>query len=401
MNHSGCPALHCGRTVTPHSVICKISGMSLSIAHIASGDLWAGAEVQLYMLARAQRQLGNHVTVILLNPGTLAERLELEGITVHLFPETSLSIPAIFFAMHRLLQQIKPDIVHTHRHKENILGGLAAWLNNIPSLRTVHGAPETHNAWQSAGQRLMRLLDNWTGRYLQRRIVAVTHDLANKLRGDFQREQLITIENGIDPEAFTPFAAGETFIPGFAAARRRIGIVGRLVPVKRIDLFIAAARLLVDDPELQDVHFFVLGDGPLRTVLADQAIPLRGRLTFLGNIDRIHPYIAALDALLMCSDHEGLPITALEAMSLDCPLIAHQVGGLTDLLDDGRCGWPVTEQSPEAYAAAIRSVLGDSHQRTAILARAMERVRTRHTARLCAERYLAAYRTCLRVHGGE
>jgi glycosyltransferase involved in cell wall biosynthesis len=376
-----------------------MSRMSLSVTHIASGDLWAGAEVQLYMLARAQHQLGNHVTVVLLNPGALAERLEREGITVHVLPETSLSTPAIFIAMRRLLQRIKPDIVHTHRHKENILGGLAAWLNDIPSLRTVHGAPETHYGRQRPGQRIMRFLDHWTGRYLQQRIVAVTHDLTGKLGKEFPRAQLTTIENGIDPEAFTSFAAGETFSPGFAAARRRIGIVGRLVPVKRIDLFIATARLLTEDPELQDIHFFVLGDGPLHATLAGQAMPLRDRLTFLGTIERIHPYIAAMDALLMCSDHEGLPITALEAMSLNCPLVAHQVGGLIDLLDRGRCGWPVTEQSPEAYAAAIRSVLGDSHQRTAVLARAKERVSTRHTAKLCAERYLAAYHSCLPAHG--
>ena len=92
----------------------------------------------------------------------------------------------------------------------------------------------------------------------------MTPELATKLASTFPLNSIVTIGNGIDPETFESFPPGEGPVPAFGQARRRIGIVGRLVPVKRVDLFIAAASQLARDPDFADVHFFILGDGPLR-----------------------------------------------------------------------------------------------------------------------------------------
>ena len=150
------------------------------IIHIASGDLWAGAEVQLFTLAKALDQSSNaRVGVVLMNHGELEKRLIQQEIPVTVLDETKLNGFQILWHLVQLLKKQKPDLVHTHRIKENILGSLAALFSgNIPSLRTVHGAPEHSSGWVKPHKQLFYSLDKLTGHYLQQRIVAVSNDLA-------------------------------------------------------------------------------------------------------------------------------------------------------------------------------------------------------------------------------
>ena len=111
---------------------------------IASGDLWAGAEVQLYTLANTLQKLPDvSVTVILLNQGTLADKLIETGIEVYILDESSLNDFQILRRLVHIIKEQHPDVIHTHRGKENILGSIASFLaGSVPSIRTAHGAPE-------------------------------------------------------------------------------------------------------------------------------------------------------------------------------------------------------------------------------------------------------------------
>ncbi|VAW89721.1 hypothetical protein MNBD_GAMMA17-2069, partial [hydrothermal vent metagenome] len=83
------------------------------------------------------------VSVILLNHGTLEDKLREQNICVEVLDETELSSIRIFTSLIKALKRLKPNIIHTHRNKENILGSIAAKIaGNMPSLRTAHGAPE-------------------------------------------------------------------------------------------------------------------------------------------------------------------------------------------------------------------------------------------------------------------
>lgn len=114
----------------------------MRIVHIASGDKWAGAEVQLLTLASNQA-LTEDVHVIVLNAGDLEQRLKQKGIDVAVFDETKFSFADLFRKIRRHLTLLKPNIVHTHRQKENILGSLASFfVRDAVCVRTVHGAPE-------------------------------------------------------------------------------------------------------------------------------------------------------------------------------------------------------------------------------------------------------------------
>jgi glycosyltransferase involved in cell wall biosynthesis len=365
----------------------------MKAVHIASGDLWAGAEAQIYLLARALQQLpALEVSVILMNSGELESRLRRAGIPVVVLDESQLGVFGIAWRLFRYLYRLKPDIVHTHRNKENVLGSIAALLAGSVSLRSVHGRDEDDSAFWRLDKRLTRFLDWLCGRYLQQCVVAVSGQLAEELARRFPRRRLETIENGIDSAELALAASGRAMLVT-AKGRIRIGFVGRLVPVKRIDLFLQAAKMLCEhSPAAFDFH--IIGDGPQRA-LCERMVAESGLS------DCVHLYgfrtdatalMAQLDVLLLTSDHEGLPMTLLEAMSLEVSIVASAVGGIPHVLANGGYGGLVHDQRAQAYADAIRAMLASPGGRAQQLQDAAAHVRRHYSVSHTAARYADIYR---------
>src|SRR6185437_13306004 len=152
------------------------------VLHIASGDLWAGAEVQAFtLMSHLARMRDTEVAAVLMNEGTLADKLRSAGIESHVIQEGTVGPLRILAGIWSILSVWRPDVIHTHREKENILGCLAnRACRNVPSVRTLHGAQEHSGAagWAGARRRVVNKLDRWCGRTLQQRVIAVTRDLA-------------------------------------------------------------------------------------------------------------------------------------------------------------------------------------------------------------------------------
>ncbi|TQV71746.1 glycosyltransferase [Exilibacterium tricleocarpae] len=326
----------------------------LKVVHIISGDRWAGAEAQAYTLLK---ELDRHcdVHVILMNDGELADRLRTSGLKVSVIDEAKYNSFKILGLLISRLRRLQPHIVHTHRQKENILGSIANFVGaRAISLRTVHGAPEFT---ASGRQKVQVLADRYCGKYLQKAVIAVSDELAAQLGALFPRRSIHTILNGIDPDAVR---SGLT-CPDFKQCHpddRHIGIVGRVEPVKRPDIFLQMAKLLLQDAPQTSWRFHVFGDGSLLAAMKQMSHDLHidAQVTFHGHRQDIRSCIDALDAVVMPSDHEGLPMTALEAVALGTPFFCHKVGGLTDLL----ARYPqylIAENRPARYAEALRFTL--------------------------------------------
>lgn len=336
----------------------------LRVMHVISGDLWAGAEVQAFTLLKyLQPSVSLHV--VLMNEGELASRLRALNMDVRVLPESQLSTFAIFKSLIGIIQEIKPHIVHTHRQKENILGGLANLIAfpfsraRAHSLRTAHGAPE---ASPKGKQKIQVWLDAWVGRHLQSAVIAVSEDLAKKLSQTFPASHIKVVQNGVDCNGL----AEQKALADFKAAAPdylHIGIVGRIEPVKRVDIFIDMATQCIKSDLLQrPCVFHVIGDGSLRAAMEAKvsANGMNSSIKFHGHRSDMAACIASLDAIVMCSDHEGTPMTVLEALYLGTPVIAHDVGGLHELLHD----YPellVQNHEPAAYAKSLASYVSGNY----------------------------------------
>ncbi len=334
----------------------------LRILHIASGDLWAGAEVAIYHLAcELDSNPELKIEIALLNEGELAARLRSAGIAVHVFDEQRHGVVSLLLKVRTLIQRLQPQVVHTHRGKEHLLGALAAAL--VPgriSLRTVHGSTESIAGRQPRLRDVSRQkLDRFIAS-LQRCAIAVSVPLAAELSTSLPGMSIRTIVNGIDRKAIQLAAAQ----PCELAVRDRIGICfsGRLVPVKRVDIFLAAARVVLDAHPERYV-FYVVGDGPLRAQLEAQAqdLQLGNDCLFTGFLPNALPLLNSMGALVLTSDHEGTPMVALEALALGVPVVAHAVGGLVPLLGSAAQGQLVQSQNPAEIARGIITVAPPDH----------------------------------------
>ncbi len=153
---------------------------------------------------------------------------------------------------------------------------------------------------------------------------------------------------------------------GLDDGRPLIGIVARLVPIKRHEDFIAASALvLARHPE---ARFLVIGDGERRTEL--EALTgrcgLSERVRFLGwrhDLDRIY---VDLDVVVLTSANEGSPVSLIEAMAAARPVVATAVGGVPDLVEHGVTGWLTPSGDPSSLADAIATLLADPERRRAM-----------------------------------
>lgn len=339
---------------------------TLKVLHVASGDLWAGAEVQLYtLLSRLHERSDTIVHAALMNEGELAHRLRALGITVTVLDETRLNGLQILNGLRKLMQTLQPDIVHTHRIKENILGSVAnLTATRAASVRTVHGAAEhSPRGLRQLHKQILAWFDRLAGRCLQDRIIAVSKGLQEPLAKEFGANKVIIIENGIDISAVQAAIVPVDFRTQ-APHACHIGIVGRLQPVKRVDIFLdMAAQLIRTQPNI-DWRFHVIGDGPLRQSLQQQASDLNvdEKVIFHGHRSDSVACLSGLDALVMCSDHEGMPMTLLEAVTVGTVVLAHAVGGMVDVLENSKRGLLVTEHSAPAYASGLLQLLAISEE---------------------------------------
>jgi glycosyltransferase involved in cell wall biosynthesis len=139
--------------------------------------------------------------------------------------------------------------------------------------------------------------------------------------------------------------------------------------------------------------FYIYGEGPLwsELIALSRDLQVENSVHFEGHCDDISRRLKNLDVLLMTSDHEGLPMILLEAMALKVPIIAHGVGGITELLDGGACGILVSNHNAAGYAESIQQLYKSQNQSHELTTRALSRVKTHYSAANNARKYLHQY----------
>jgi glycosyltransferase involved in cell wall biosynthesis len=206
-------------------------------------------------------------------------------------------------------------------------------------------------------------------------------------------ERLIVIMDGVDLEELQGSAGRETY--------RRLGVpengqvavnLGALTPEKDHLTLLAAAALLVRD--LPNLHWVIVGDGPLREKLSREIgrLELQGRVHLLRHLADPHQVLADADVFVVSSTSEGLSSAALAAMALGVPVVGSRVGGLEDLLAAGH-GILVSPGNPAAFAAAVHRVLTQPDLRQALTSSARGEA-GRFSAGTMAEQVLSVYRSC-------
>ncbi len=353
---------------------------------LASGDLWAGAEVMVYQLACGLKKFENvQILVVLLNNGRLAEEIKLVGIEVHIVNETQLSTPGLARGIHKIVKNFSPHIIHSHRYKENLLAWLVTrTMREVRLIATQHGMPEATESEQPLPARLR------TGLFFRllsccfNRTVLVSENMRQLLVGfyGFTAKNTNVIHNGISLSSNVIKRAEDRII---------IGSAGRLFPVKDFSLMVDIANLVVSQSDAVD--FVLAGDGPDRLMLEEKVekYNLQGRFSFLGHKDDMNAFYRSLDVYINTSVHEGIPMSVLEAMSHSLPVVVPKVGGFPEIVEDGISGYLVNSRNPGIFAELILKLL-NPQDRHSMASAARIRIEASFSRKAMARQYYQLYR---------
>ncbi len=264
-----------------------------------------------------------------------------------------------YLEMKKLIRKFKPDIVHTHAAKSGAIGRLAARACNVPVIvHTFHGHVfhSYFNKWKTGA--FIRI-----ERYLARRssgIIAIS-DLQKKELAHAYRicpaEKIRIIPLGLDLQKFCVDREQKrkAFREEYQIAddETAIGIIGRIVPVKNHELFVAAAAKLRAAAGGK-IRFIVIGDGDMRQQM--EAAWHQADIDYTYHSDRperatavctswrtdMDTVLAGLDIIALTSHNEGTPVSLIEAQAAGKPVVSTRVGGVADVVLENESGF-ITE----------------------------------------------------------
>jgi len=333
---------------------------SLRVTHVVLSLECGGLEHVVVDLVSGGQARGQQVSVICLEQkGVLAKQLEDAGVTVHCCHKPSgLHIRRMRRELRRLLLEVRPDVVHSHQLGALFYAGpVSKSIGTAAVVHTEHGKHFEHRA-----------KTRWLGRYAARfadRYCCVSRDIA----ADVIRHRIASpskvqvVPNGIDTGRFGQVAEDACGIKaelGIPGASQIVGTVGRLAEIKRQDLLIHAfARLREMVPA---AHLLLVGEGPERQSLEALAkeLSVADSVHFAGYREDRERLLHIMDVFVLPSRSEGMPLSVLEAWAAGVPVLASRVGGLPELIDDGRTGRLVAGDDPHRWAQAIATLIADS-----------------------------------------
>jgi glycosyltransferase involved in cell wall biosynthesis len=342
----------------------KPSTPGIKVAHVVTRMNTGGVAVLISELVVGMNSEEFEVTLI---TGSCSEGeedyLKARGLDLH-----QISIPSMqrslnpindlksFIGISRALRKLRPDIVHTHTSKAGLMGRIAAKMI-VPKatvIHTFHGHL-LHGYFSASATLLIKLSERMLAR-----ITDVLISMGNEVKNNLQEASI-----GRPQQYQIAFPGVQESEPNLNNAKVRefaerhkqnliFTFVGRLSPIKRCDRIVQIARELHNDfPQL---HFLIIGDGELRGTLevAARGLPI----TFLGWESHTQDWLAISDCAILLSDNEAVPLAMIEAGLAGLPVIATNVGSMSDVVVDGLNGYlvePLIEEIKSGVIALVES----------------------------------------------
>ncbi len=318
----------------------------------------------------------------------------------------SRSVPGRIRELRALLDDVRPDLVHTAVFESDVSGRLAAW-RRVPVLSSVINSsydpvrredPNVHPLQMEA----VRQIDGWTARHLTTHLHAVAQAVKASAVRDLgvPSDRITVVHRGRDParlgEPSRERRAAVRDALGVAADARIVLAVGRQEWQKGyVDLLGAVGQLAPRAPDLVMLIVGRAGNATPDLSRAHDALRAAGlgdRVRLLGHRDDVPDLLAAADCFVLPSRYEGIAGAALEAMGLGVPVVASALPSMAEAIEDEVSGILVPPADPTALAAALDRVLSNQEWSRAVGERGRRRFFERFTLEHSAQGRADLYR---------
>lgn len=322
----------------------------------------------------------NPVVCCLIDGGPFAEELKKNNIKVI---ELNKEAKFDFKLFSKLINCIKENdihIIHSHLLCSNFYGRIVAFLIHKPIIITEHGLYS----------KFKTILINLILSHFVYKIVCVSNGVKTSLiKQGINKKKLIVIYNGINLHLFKHNKQN------FKTKNLNLGFVGRLVPEKNIFSLLDLMPRIIN--EFKNVNLLIVGDGILRKKIQNYIdnLNLSSHIKIAGykQNKEVVKLLKKIDLLILPSDKEGLPISVLEAMASGLPVVATDVGGVSDAVVNNKTGLLVQKNSKNALFNAISVLLKDQDLRRKMGLEGKRRVKKYFNIQRMIKEYVSLYNT--------
>ena len=328
-------------------------GQLQTILYLSTSSGPGGAERVISNLSASLDPARYRAILCLFRPGWIQEHTENRGVRTYVIPTQGMFDWRWVLRVKRLLKDEHVDLIHAHEFDANVQGTFVAALSGVPLVATVHGK---NYFWEKLRRRLAY---QWVSRNAT--MVAVSENL----------KQFIVEKVGVDSGHVKVVYNGVDLLPhcgpddidqcrkelDLPTGDQIVGVVGNLYPVKGHQYLIAAIPAVL--AKCPNTTFIFAGRGQLEGELKEQVhqLGVAPKVRFLGLRQDIPRILAVLHAFVLPSLSEGLSMAILEAMVAGKPVIATDVGGNPELVEDSETGYLVPSQNSQALADRLISLL--------------------------------------------
>jgi glycosyltransferase involved in cell wall biosynthesis len=334
-----------------------VSGGRIRVVEVLATGSNGGAQEHLYSLLTRLDRDRYDASVVALSNGSAVRKLVRAGFDVLVIDEPDDAIAVGALAAH--LAEVRPDVIHNHMYRAETVGTRAAMaLAEIGHRRpwvvsTVHSSRVRHDRDKQVLRDLTPHMDQ---------LIAVSQMIEAKLVHEGRTSAPVRrIYNGVDLSRYDDTVPCCTLPEdyGLEPGSQIVGVIARLEPEKGHPTLLEAWPAVLR--AVPDAYLLIIGEGSRREALESLVRDLRiaHRVVFTGRRDDVPEVTAALDVAVLPSYREAQGLSILEAMALSRPVVASNVGGIPEMIDDGVTGLLVPPHDAEALSAAIVRLLRD------------------------------------------
>jgi glycosyltransferase involved in cell wall biosynthesis len=320
---------------------------------LTRSDALGGVQVHIKHLAGRLLDEGHTVTIIVGGKGAYYELLEKEKFNVISLKYLKKNINILFdvlalIELYLCLKRIKPDLISIHSSKAGVIGRLASSFLSVPSIFTAHGWAFTDGI-SKLKQEFYIVIERMMSHFCKRIITVSDYDLQLAIEKRISsKTKLSLVHNGM------PEIEDRLLDKDFSK-------LIKLVMVARFDhqkdhptLIDALTKLKVNNWSLD-----LIGTGPHEANIKERvkAFGLQDKVNFIGQVEDVVPYLNKSQIFLLISNWEGLPRSIIEAMRSGLPILASDVAGVKEMVEDGKNGYLIPRNNSRVLAEKIEYLL--------------------------------------------
>lgn len=357
----------------------------MKIVHVETGrHLYGGAQQVAFLLDGLQQRGVDNLLVC--PPGAaIGEHFAHGPVRVQPLACRAGDIDLSFaFALRRLLERERPDLVHLHsRRGADVMGAWGVRMAGLPCVLSRRVDNPEPRLWAKLKYRL------------HDRVIAISQSIADVLAAHgVPRGKLRVVRSSLDPIPWQRPATRADFAVQFGVPEDAvwIGVIAQLIPRKGHRVLFRALR---DLPQRNRVRVICFGQGALREKLERESAGLGGIVRFAGFRDDLPRWMGCLDLVAHPAWREGLGVSLLQAAAAGVPVIASRAGGLPEAVSEGQTGLLVEPGDVAGWTAALARLVTDPHRRRQLGAEGRDRIEREFSVDAMVEGNLAVYRELL------